>query len=82
MSSPFFRNWVPARIGGVNVQTLVATEFEDIVVVDPVEEMKLRTWARRHYAPAADRDSGWHPIVLDEMARRDREAGVTPRRPR
>lgn len=41
--------------------------------VDPVEEMRLRTWARRHYLPAGERNSGLHPIVLDEMTRRDRE---------
>lgn len=41
--------------------------------VDPVEEMRLRTWARRHYAPASERDTEWHPVVLDEMRRKDRE---------
>lgn len=43
--------------------------------VDPVEEMRMRTWARRHYAPVQDRDEHWHPVVLDEMVRRDRERG-------
>ena len=43
--------------------------------VDPVEEMRMRTWARRHYAPVQDRDENWHPVVLDEMVRRDRERG-------
>ncbi len=43
--------------------------------VDPVEEMRMRTWARRHYAPIQDRDENWHPVVLDEMVRRDRERG-------
>ncbi len=42
--------------------------------IDPVEEMRLRTWARKNYAPAEDRDDQWHPIVLDEMERRDQEA--------
>lgn len=41
--------------------------------IDPIEEMRLRTWARRHYAPSQDRDASWHPIVLDEMRRKDRE---------
>lgn len=41
--------------------------------LDPVEEMRLRTWARRHYAPAEQRDAAWHPVVLDEMRRRDHE---------
>lgn len=41
--------------------------------VDPVEEMRLRTWARRNYQPQTQRDNGWHPVVLDEMRRKDRE---------
>ena len=41
--------------------------------VDPSEEMRLRTWARQNYAPVEERDEAWHPIVLDEMRRKDRE---------
>jgi len=44
--------------------------------VDPVEEMRLRTWARKNYAPLDERDENWHPIILDEMDRRDQEAGL------
>jgi hypothetical protein len=47
--------------------------------VDPIEEMRMRTWARRHYAPVDQRDGSWHPIVLDEMFRKDREVQVKPR---
>jgi hypothetical protein len=46
------------------------TGFDEI---DPVEEMKLRTWARQHYAPSDKRDTTWHPVVLDEMLRKDHE---------
>ncbi len=42
--------------------------------VDAIEEMRLRTWARRNYAPVAERSNEWHPVVLEEMALRDREA--------
>jgi hypothetical protein len=41
--------------------------------VDPVEEMRLRTWARRNYLPQNQRDTEMHPVVLDEMRRKDRE---------
>lgn len=41
--------------------------------IDPVEEMRLRTWARQNYAPKSERDTEWHPIVLEEMRRKDRE---------
>ena len=41
--------------------------------VDFVEEMRLRTWARRNYAPCDRRDGGWHPVIIDEMRRIDDE---------
>jgi hypothetical protein len=42
--------------------------------IDPVEEMRLRTWARRNYEPhQQERDSEWHPVILDEMRRKDGE---------
>lgn len=44
--------------------------------IDPVEEMRLRTWARRHYAPSNQRDGNWHPVVLDEMRRKDGEQSM------
>lgn len=61
---------------------LMASEAECAFDVDPVEEMRLRTWARRNYSPAEDRDGNWHPIVLDEMTQKDREATDRPLRPR
>ena len=50
---------------------LVSDEVES---VDLVEEIRLRTWARKHYASPAERDEDWHPIILDEMSRKDQEA--------
>ncbi len=41
--------------------------------VDAIEEIRLRTWARRNYAPPTERSDEWHPVVLQEMERRDRE---------
>ncbi len=41
--------------------------------IDPIEEIRLRTWARKNYAPAHKRDETLHPIILDEMKRRDEE---------
>ena len=40
---------------------------------DLIEEIRLRTWARQNYAPADARPSNWHPVVLDEMRRKDLE---------
>ena len=56
-------------------------EQERTFDVDPVEEMRMRTWARRHYAPAEDRSINLHPIVLDEMGRKDAERGY-PKTPK
>ena len=43
--------------------------------VDPVEELRLRRWARENYVLPERRDSSWHPVVLDEMRRKDEESG-------
>jgi len=44
-----------------------------VAEVDFIEELRLRRWARENFVPAESRDSAWHPIVLDEMFRKDRE---------
>ncbi len=42
--------------------------------VDFIDELRLRRWARENYVPAVQRDSAWHPIVHDEMIRKDSES--------
>ncbi len=47
--------------------------------IDLIRELRLRQWARGHYIGLESRSRSWHPIVLDEMRRRDEElleAGV------
>jgi hypothetical protein len=44
--------------------------------LDLIEELRLRRWAREHYVPREKRQSSWHPVVLDEMARKDHETSV------
>ena len=46
------------------------------VSADPVEELRLRRWARENYVPIEYRDSTWHAVVLDEMQRKDQEQSV------
>ena len=41
--------------------------------VDFIEELRLRRWARENYVPANERNTSWHPIILDEMHHRDSE---------
>jgi hypothetical protein len=42
--------------------------------LDFIEELRLRRWAREHYAPRGERLTSWHPVIHDEMARKDLEA--------
>jgi hypothetical protein len=41
--------------------------------VDFIEELRLRRWAREHYVPRGSRELSWHPVVHDEMDRKDLE---------
>ena len=41
--------------------------------VDVIEEFRLRRWARENYVSADERDAAWHPIILEEMRRKDGE---------
>ena len=45
----------------------VATEL------DFIEELRLRRWARENYVPRDRRELSWHPIILDEMSRKEDE---------
>ena len=51
------------------------------VELDFIEELRLRRWAREHYVPRGQRQTSWHPVIHDEMDRKDVEADefdVTP----
>ncbi len=39
--------------------------------IDFIEELRLRCWARENFVPANQRNTTWHPIVLEEMGRKD-----------
>jgi len=41
--------------------------------VDFIEELRLRRWARENYVPANERNTTWHPIILEEMHSKDGE---------
>jgi hypothetical protein len=45
--------------------------------VDFIEELRLRRWAREHYVPRTQRQLSWHPVILDEMTRKDTDLVVT-----
>ncbi|MBX7166607.1 MAG: hypothetical protein K1X74_09700 [Pirellulales bacterium] len=50
-----------------------ATIESPALEVDVIEELRLRRWARENYVSDELRNREWHPIVLDEMQKRDRE---------
>lgn len=43
---------------------------------DLIEELRLRRWAREHYVPHDQRKSAWHPVIHDEMGKKDVEASA------
>ena len=42
--------------------------------IDLIRELQLRRWARENYVPQHQRECDWHPIIHDEMTRRDSES--------
>jgi hypothetical protein len=44
--------------------------------LDFIEELRLRRWARENYVPPQERKASWHPVIHDEMAKKDRETGL------
>jgi hypothetical protein len=43
--------------------------------LDFIEELRLRRWARENYVPLGRRQQTWHPVVHEEMERKDQETG-------
>jgi hypothetical protein len=41
--------------------------------IDFIEELRLRRWARENYVPPSRRELSWHPVILEEMDRKDVE---------
>ena len=41
--------------------------------MDFIEELRLRRWARENYVPPDRRERNWHPVVHDEMRKKDGE---------
>jgi hypothetical protein len=46
--------------------------------LDVIEELRLRRWARENYVPRSRRQLSWHPIVHEEMEKKDREVAHPP----
>jgi len=46
--------------------------------VDFIEELKMRRWARENYVPRDKRQGTWHPVVHDEMEKKDQDHEGNP----
>jgi len=44
--------------------------------LDFIEELRLRRWARENYVPREERKDSWHPVIQEEMKKKDGEAGA------
>jgi hypothetical protein len=45
-----------------------------LLEMDLIEELRLRRWARENYVPPEQRDRTWHPVIQDEMKKKDGES--------
>jgi hypothetical protein len=43
--------------------------------LDFIEELQLRRWARENYVPRGERKHTWHPVIREEMEKKDLEKG-------
>jgi hypothetical protein len=41
--------------------------------LDFIEELRLRRWARENYVPRGERKHSWHPVIQEEMEKKDVE---------
>ncbi|MBI2807951.1 MAG: hypothetical protein HYX68_23450 [Planctomycetes bacterium] len=44
-----------------------------VLEMDLIEELRLRRWARENYVPPEKRDGAWHPVIQEEMEKKDNE---------
>jgi hypothetical protein len=44
--------------------------------LDFIEELRLRRWARENYVPQGERKHTWHPVIREEMEKKDVETGT------
>jgi hypothetical protein len=44
-----------------------------VLDLDPIEELRMRRWARENYVPEGRREKDWHPVIHDEMSKKDQD---------
>ncbi len=59
----------------------MSSVMSSVLDLDFIEELRLRRWAREHYVPVDQRKPSWHPVIHEEMEKKDLEAGLSPATP-
>ena len=49
--------------------------MSSVAELDFIEELRLRRWARENYVPPEQREPSWHPIVHEEMEKKELDSG-------
>ena len=52
--------------------------MSSVAELDFIEELRMRRWARENYVPTEERKQSWHPVVHEEMEKKDNEGGMSP----
>jgi len=52
-----------------------------VMDLDFIEELRMRRWARENYVAPEERSQKWHPVIREEMEKKDNEAGSPLARP-
>jgi len=60
--------WVMSML--LREKVMVSSVVEEL---DLIQELRLRRWARENYVPDGQREASWHPVILDEMQKKDLE---------
>ena len=53
-----------------------------VLEMDMIEELKMRRWARENYVPRDERPNSWHPVVHEEMEKKEIESDPAPAHPK
>lgn len=46
--------------------------------LDLIDELRMRRWARENYVPEESREKTWHPVIHDEMTKKDQDLSSRP----
>ncbi len=47
-------------------------------IPDLIDELRMRRWARENYVPEGRREKTWHPVIHDEMTKKEQDLSARP----